>query len=61
MECTYAKDCICPKDTCPRHGKCCACIKNHRESDSLPFCMFPDNDGDKSMEALYGKLKGRFG
>jgi hypothetical protein len=59
--CQNENECICPKkDECPRHGKCCDCVKNHRESDSLPFCMFTDNDGDKSLESFYRKLKERF-
>ena len=55
------KECTCPKvTTCPRHSKCDECVKNHRDTDSLPFCMFPDNDGDKSNENYYWKLKQRF-
>ncbi len=23
-------NCTCPKKECPRHGKCCECIMNHR-------------------------------
>jgi hypothetical protein len=60
MTCQNTKECACPKTSCPRHKNCCACIVNHRETDSLPFCLFPDNDGDKSMEGLYRKLKDRF-
>jgi hypothetical protein len=60
MSCTKTKECVCPKTDCPRHKNCCACIVNHRETDSVPFCMFPDNEGDKSMEGLYRKLKARF-
>lgn len=33
------ENCTCPKTTCPRHGKCCECIMNHRGNDSLVFCM----------------------
>jgi hypothetical protein len=58
--CTKTIDCACPKTECPRHGDCSACVKNHRESDSLPFCMFMDNDGDKSLKSYYLKLKERF-
>ncbi|MCL2224285.1 MAG: hypothetical protein FWB96_04870 [Defluviitaleaceae bacterium] len=54
------KTCICPKTECENHGKCCTCVTKHRETDSLPFCMFPENDGDKSVEAYYTKLKTRF-
>jgi len=56
----YAENCTCPKKECPRNGICSACVKNHRESDSLPFCIFPNNDGNKSVENYYRKLKERF-
>ena len=52
--------CACPKTTCPHHKKCCECVVKHKETDSLPFCLFPNNDGDKSMENLHRKLKQRF-
>jgi len=51
--------CACPK-TCPRHGDCRACVKNHRETDSMPYCLFKNNDGNKSLENFYKKLKERF-
>jgi hypothetical protein len=35
-------------------------VIKHRDTDSLPFCLFLDNDGDKSMKNLYIKLKERF-
>ena len=60
MSCANVKECACPKTTCPNHKKCCACVIKHRETDSLPFCLFPDNDGDKSNENYYRKLKIRF-
>jgi hypothetical protein len=37
MACT--KDCVCQKKDCPRHGKCCECIKSHRERGYLPACL----------------------
>jgi len=55
-----AVECACPKTERPRNGICCACVKNHRESDSLPFCLFPNNGGNKSVESYYRKLKERF-
>ena len=61
MKCKNVKICDCPKDTCENYGKCCACVTKHRETDSLPFCLFPDNDGDKSAQNYYKKLKERFG
>ena len=61
MKCASVKECACPKTTCENHGKCCTCVIKHRETDSLPFCLFADNGGDKSVSAYYKKLKERFG
>lgn len=44
-----------PKKSCPNNVQCCTCIVKHRETDSLPFCLFPDNEGDKSTEHYYKK------
>jgi len=60
MPCSNKNECPCPKTACKNYKKCCDCIINHRETDSLPFCMFPDNGGDKSVENYYRKLKIRF-
>lgn len=60
MACPNVKECICPKTICPNHGKCCACVIKHRGTDSLPYCLFPDNGGDKSNENHYRVLKKRF-
>ena len=35
------KDCPCTYPGCPRKGKCCECIKHHREQGELPGCYFP--------------------
>jgi len=35
-------------------------VIKHKETDSLPFCLFLDNGGDKSNENYYRKLKERF-
>lgn len=61
MNCSNVKECACPKESCANHGKCCACVIKHKETDSLPFCLFLDNDGDKSVKHYYEKLKERFG
>ncbi|MEG0156989.1 MAG: hypothetical protein RR626_01035 [Anaerovoracaceae bacterium] len=53
--------CLCPKKTCANNGDCRCCVIKHKETDSLPYCLFPDNDGDKSVEHYYRKLKLRFG
>jgi hypothetical protein len=60
MGCPNVNDCACPKTSCPNHKKCCACVIKHRETDSLPFCLFLNNEGDKSNENYYCKLKKRF-
>ena len=66
MSCANVKEmckqheCCCPKTTCQNHSNCCDCVIKHRETDSLPFCLFIDNDGDKSVANYYCKLKERF-
>lgn len=60
MACLNVKDCMCPKTTCPNYGTCCSCVIRHRETDSLPYRLFPDNGGDKSSENYYQVLKKRF-
>ena len=60
MSCPNVAGCNCPKATCPNHKKCCACVVKHKETDSLPFCLFPNNSGDKSVVSYYRKLKERF-
>lgn len=59
--CPTSANCPCPDKHCPNNGFCCACVKKHRESDSLPHCLFPDNDGDHHIPAYYKKLLIRFG
>ncbi|MCL2035069.1 MAG: hypothetical protein FWG94_10125 [Oscillospiraceae bacterium] len=54
------KECPCPKTECPRQKQCCLCVINHKNTDSMPFCLFPDNGGDKGLENFYRKLKKRF-
>ena len=60
MPCSSVNECACPKKTCPNNGRCCACVIKHKETDSLPFCLFLDNGGDKSLTNYYRKLKERF-
>jgi len=60
MNCENLKKCPCPSTICPNHGKCCDCVAKHRSTDSLTFCLFPDNNGSKSVENYYQKLKMRF-
>jgi len=60
MNCVNLNSCPCPKRTCENNGNCCSCVVKHRNTDSLPYCLFLDNDGDKSVEKYYIKLKQRF-
>ena len=60
MECISVKECACPKTSCPNHGRCCDCVIKHKVTDSLPYCLFPDNGGDKSNLNHYRVLKKRF-
>ena len=60
MSCQNVEICICPKTDCHNHSQCCACIIKHKDTDSLPYCLFLDNGGDKSVANFYRKLKKRF-
>jgi glycosidase len=39
MKCINVKECVCPKKDCENYGKCCECVKAHRGTGSLPFCL----------------------
>ena len=60
MKYPSVKEWIWPKVRCKNHGRCCDCVIKHRETDSLPYWLFPDNGGDKSNENHYRVLKKRF-
>jgi len=60
MACEKVKECPCPRTECENHRVCCVCVIKHKDTDSLPFCMFTDNDNDKSNAAYFKKLKERF-
>ncbi len=53
MECTQKSNpCPCTYP-CERHGKCCDCLKYHRERRELPACLFNAKDErtyDRSIE-----------
>ncbi len=49
--------CTCPKQQCPLHGNCKACIIKHKNANQLSHCLFPNNNGDKSLENFYYSLK----
>jgi hypothetical protein len=60
INCVNLNECPCPKRSCPNNGNCCLCVIKHKNTDSLPFCLFLDNGGDKSVANYYKKLKERF-
>ena len=34
------ENCVCPHKECANHGKCCECVKAHREhAQNLPVCL----------------------
>jgi len=33
--------CICTYEPCERKGKCCDCIRYHKNLGELPGCLFP--------------------
>jgi len=35
------RDCPCTYVGCDLRGKCCECIRSHRERGELPGCLFP--------------------
>ncbi|MCL2056295.1 MAG: DUF6485 family protein [Oscillospiraceae bacterium] len=61
MSSQCVKDCCCPRTACKNHGRCCDCVAKHRGEGTMPFCMFPENEGDYSYEGFYRYLHKRFG
>jgi len=55
--CLNVAECACPKKSCPNNGRCRFCVMKHRETDSLPFCLFLNNGGDKSAANSYTNLR----
>ncbi|MBW2995434.1 hypothetical protein KY312_03700 [Candidatus Woesearchaeota archaeon] len=58
MECkqqSNLKSCKCTYSGCPRKGKCCECIRYHRDSGGLPACFF-----SKDAEATYDRSVRKF-
>ena len=48
-------NCPCKKVECENHGKCCACINNHRKKGSLVSCMrmmLEEQAKEKYLEVL---------
>ncbi len=49
--------CSCVKKDCPLHGNCKACIAKHNKVKQIPHCIFPNNNGDRSIKNFYNYLK----
>ena len=32
--------CLCPKESCPNHSNCRACVIKHRAKNEVPSCFF---------------------
>ena len=61
MSCENNSDCACTYP-CARHGKCCQCIKYHRERNELPACYFPseaEKKYDRSLDNFFEIYKAR--
>lgn len=57
MECKQtenAKTCKCTY-SCPRHGKCCECVRYHRSSGEFPACFF-SKDGERTYDRSFENL-----
>lgn len=58
-ECSNLKNnaakCSCSYDACPRHGKCCECLRYHLSQQQLPGCVFPPE-----VEKTYDRSFHRF-
>ncbi|MFH1667714.1 MAG: DUF6485 family protein [Candidatus Komeilibacteria bacterium] len=58
MECKQDKNCescSCTYQGCPRHGKCCDCLRYHLANKELPACCF-----SKETEVSYDRSFARF-
>jgi len=49
------QDCTCSYSSCEKRGKCCECIRYHREKGELPGCLFPSE-----IEKTYDRTIERF-
>ncbi len=49
--------CPCHKKECLFYGNCKGCIAKHKKANQIPHCLFPDNNGDRSLENFYRSLK----
>ncbi len=49
--------CPCTKKGCALHGNCKACIMKHKKANQIPHCLFPNNNGNRSVENFYLTIK----
>lgn len=40
VACENNRPCACRNVGCKNHGRCCACVANHRAQGNLPFCLY---------------------
>lgn len=57
MSCENTNPCTCEKTACPRHGRCCECVRNHRELGSLPHCFYHVEDAENKLRNLSNKIQ----
>lgn len=56
------KPCNCSYEPCSRKGRCCECLKYHRDMQEMPACFFPDaveRTYDRSLRRFLGLHKDR--
>jgi hypothetical protein len=64
MECNVEKNlegCTCSYEPCSKKGKCCECIRYHRELGQLPGCLFPaaaEKTYDRSIAKFVSSCEG---
>lgn len=64
MQCPADKnleECACTKLSCKRRGKCCECVRHHRNNGEIPGCFFTpeaERTYDRSL-ANFMRSRGR--
>ncbi len=64
MECNVKKNlegCTCTYEPCSKKGKCCECIRYHRELGQMPGCLFPagaEKTYDRSIAKFVSSQRG---
>ncbi len=49
--------CPCTKKDCALRTNCKLCVAKHNMAKQIPHCLFPNNDGNRSLENFYFSLK----